>query len=50
MCGLLAGLDNHIVYAIQIKNIAENLETEYRLDPADQLQATQGVKTIRNRA
>ena len=38
VCGLLAGIDNHIVYAIPVNNIAENPEVAYQLDPVEQLQ------------
>jgi len=39
VCGLLAGTDNHLVYAIPVTNVAKHPEVAYQLDPAEQLQA-----------
>jgi len=43
VCGLLAGISNHIQIAIPISNIAENPETHYQLDPVEHLKALKQI-------
>lgn len=43
VCGLIAGQDNHISYAVAMRNIAEGAQHAYSIDANEQLQALKAI-------